>query len=578
MYCYNCGKSIYNGMKKCPYCEIQIDHSEINEMIQQNTWAHISEKCLAIEEPHNKTFDIGGHAITVSGDYYIFAYINVFINRIQNAIVKEVSEYYDAHSFDCLVKEGENFLSKKFQDVGNAVLGFKYKNSGHITRDDQITVAQNVQQSMWIWRTLYGIAEEFDDLKSDLAARRQAMHIDRKDYWVGGGFGVSGAIKGKIQADILNAGASAKNSIANFASKAIQAGIDRSNMEKLKKEIKNNPELKDIVISGVNEFFSDCSKFLMSIYLENRKRFENIVKLGEKKYKYAEALSVLGDNPYNISAYSSAYYHNPQVGENLSKMAQFLGIEKLVYPELQIIDKFLFEEGRLNLHSVGFDTELAELNRIKSVLLELEQNNPGYVCDLENENTRKEQRYHRKVDAMLALHHIDACKKAVDKVFSENNFKDAVLILMKYDDVAINNLLFDKLMKALEEKGGRDLINAFHSNIPALVADALTVYWYQLDHSKYEKMIRTAVRMGRVFPTAYYGAYCYNNKSGDLKAEGVKYLMWAANKNCALAMLYVGRFYKEGINGKYCDREIADSYFRVAASLNNNGAKDELSK
>ena len=21
-YCYNCGKSIYNGMKKCPYCEI----------------------------------------------------------------------------------------------------------------------------------------------------------------------------------------------------------------------------------------------------------------------------------------------------------------------------------------------------------------------------------------------------------------------------------------------------------------------------------------------------------------------------------------------------------------------------
>ena len=282
MYCYNCGKSIYNGIKKCPYCEIQIDHSEIDEIIQQNTWAHISERCPTIEKPYSKTFDIGGHSITVSGDYYIFAYISVFINRIQAAIVKEVSEYYNTHSFDYLVKEGEKFLSKKFQDVGNAVLGFKYKNSGHITRDDQITVSQNVQQSMWIWRTMYGIAEEFDDLKSDLAARRQAMHIDRKDYWVGGGFGVSGAIKGKMQADILNAGASAKNSIANFASKAIQAGIDRSNMEKLKKEIKNNPELKDIIIEGVYEFFSECSKFLMSIYLENRKRFENIVKLGEK--------------------------------------------------------------------------------------------------------------------------------------------------------------------------------------------------------------------------------------------------------------------------------------------------------
>lgn len=289
-------------------------------------------------------------------------------------------------------------------------------------------------------------------------------------------------------------------------------------------------------------------------------------------------MSVLNDNPYNISAYSSAYYHNPQAGENLSKMAQFLGIEKLVYPELQSIDKFLFEEGRLNLHSVGFDTELAELNRIKSVLLELEQNNPGYVCDLENENTRKEQRYHRKVDSLLALQYINECKKTVDKIFNENSFKDAVLILIEYDDIAINNLLFDRLMDLLKNKGGRDFINIFDSNLPPLVADALTVYWYQLDHSKYETMIRTAIKMGRVFPTAYYGAYCYNNKSGDLESEGIKYLMWAANKNCALAMFYVGRFYKNGINGKYCDREIADSYFRVAASLNNNGAKEELSK
>ena len=578
MYCYNCGKMIYNGVKKCPCCEMEIDHSEINEIVLQNTWAHISETCPTIEKPHRKIFNIGEKQIIISGDYYIFAYINVFINYLRNQIVGEFSKYYDSCDFDSLVKTGEGWLRKNFRNVGNAILGFKYKNSGHITRDDQMTIAQMVQSSEYIWSTIYSIAEEFDDLKSELAARRQVMHIDRKDYWVGGGFGVSGAIKGKIQADILNAGASIKNSVANFASQAIQAGIDRSKIEKLKKEIKNNPELKEILLKAVEKFFADCTSFLVDIYLENREKFEKIEMLDKRKFTYAEALSVLNDNPYNISAYSSIYYHDPQAGESLSKMAQFLGVEDFVYAVLRLADGALFEEGKLDLHSIGFDTEVTELKRIKSVLLELEKNNPGYVCDLENENTRKEQRYHRKVDELLALNHIGECEKLVEKTFNENSFKDSVLLLIKYNDAAINNLLFNRLMGALKQEGGRAIINEFGKDLPAFVADALIVHWYQTDRSKYEKMIQNAVKMGRVFPTAYYGAYCYNSKSGDLKAEGIKNLIWAANRNCDLAMLYVGRFYKNGINGMYYDREIADSYFRISAALGDDSAKDEMKK
>lgn len=577
MYCYNCGKNIYNGMKKCPCCETEIDHAEITEIIQQNTWAHIAERCPAIEKPHSKTFNIGEHKVTVSGDHYVFAYINVFIKGLQKTIRKEVSEYYAAYSFDYLVKEGENFLRKKFLDFGNAVVGFKYKNSGPITKDDKMAFITTMKYAEQIWKPFYDIAEAFEDLKGELAERRQAMHIDRKEYWVGGGFGVSGAIKGKVQADLLNAGASVKNSVANFASKAIQAGIDHSNVEKLKKEIKNNPELRDAVLSGMDRFFNDWMNFLIDTYLEKRIEFGSHTWLDKKKSTYEEALSILNKEPYNVCAYLSIYYNKPKVGKELSKIVEFLGIEEHVYPLFQLADEELFEEGRLNLHSVGFDTEVTELKRIKEVLIEFEKNNPGYLHDLENENAMREQRYHKKVDALLALHNIDETKKMVDKTFNENSFKDSVLLLIKYNDIVIDNLLFNKLMDRLKKDGGKALIREFDKSMPALAADALMVYWYELDRAKYEKMIQTAVKMGRVFPTAYYGAYCYN-KSGDLKAEGVKNLMWAANKNCALAMLYVGRFYKKGINGKYCDREIADSYFRVSAALGSSGAKDELSK
>ncbi len=584
MYCYNCGNKIKNKMYKCPFCETKIDSSLINKVVLENTWAEIAKTCPIFSDTHCKVFTVDGKQITISNDNYIFAHIHTFINHLYNQILRDIEYVYDHWSFDELVKDGEEFVHNKLTNVGNAILGFKYKNSGEITDDDKMAFMTLMQHVEFAWAPIYATAEEFGDLQGVLAERRKAMHIERTSQWVGGGFGFSGAIKGKIKADILNAGASAINSGRNMVQKAIQAGIDRSNINKLKKEIKNSSELKNAVFCEIKQYFIDWNKVLSAIFIGDSKKFEKVgfdtADMVKKQImpSYSEAFDILNSNPYNVLAYISIYQEKPQTGAVLSEIARFCGIEGTVLPRFQTVDKIRFDNGDLNLHSIGFDTDETELRKIKETLIELERNNPAYTLDLpdlKNNKTIEEQRYHRRVDELLALSHIENAKQTVTDAFNNHSWGEAVNLLAQKNDDAINNLLFYKLTYILKQKGSKAVISALNGTLPTLVADILIIHWHKENPSKYENMLQTVIKMGHVFPIAYYGERCYLN-SDKLKDEGVKKLLYAAEKNCALALMYVGRFYKNGSNGIYRDSETAKSYLNVAVALGEYNAKKDL--
>ena len=584
MYCYNCGNKIKNQMYKCPFCETKIDSALINEVVLENTWAEIAKSCPSFSKSKHKVFTVDEKGITISGENYVFANIHSFINKLYHQTLTDIEYIYDHWTFDELVKRGEEFVYNKLSDVGNAILGFKYKNSGEITDDDKFGFMMLMQHVEFAWAPIYATAEEFDDLQDVLAERRNSMNIERTGQWVGGGFGLSGAIKGKIKADILNAGASAINSGRNLVRKTIQSGIDRSNINILKKEVKNSPELKNAVFSEINQYFIDWTKTLSAIFIGDSNKFEKVgmdtADMVKKQImpSYSEAFDILNTNPYNILAYVSIYHEKPQTGVALAEIVRFCGIETNVLPRFQTVDKIRFNDGKIKLHSVGIDTDETDLRKIKEILVELEKNNPAYTLDipaLKNAQTVEEQRYHRKVDELLAISHIEKAKQTVNEAFNNHSWGEAVNILLQKNDDAINNLLFYKLTYLLNQKGSKTIISALKGTLPPLVADILIIHWHRENPSKYENMLQTVIKMGHVFPIAYYGEWCYL-KAGSLKDEGIKKLIYAAKKNCALALMYVGRFYKNGSDGKYRDSEVALSYLNTAVALGEYNAKKDL--
>lgn len=571
-------------MSKCPYCDITIDTSNISKLVLENTWAEIAKKCPQFSNSDRKTFNIDGHQITISEDNYTYAYIHSFINNLYNQVYKELSDYYDDYTLDTLVKNGEEFLNKKLSIVGNAILGFKYKNSGVITENDKQAYLMLMKHVEFAWAPIYTVAEEFDDLQDTLSKRRKAMKVEKTSQWVGGGFGLSGAIKGKVTADILNAGSSVANSVGNLARKAIQAGIDRSNVNKLKKEIKNSSELKNAVFTEIKQYFIDWTKTLSAIFLKDGKKFEKVEAQmldmldDSSDLTYLDAFEVLAKNPYNILAYSTIYYHNATAGAILSEMAHFCGIEHVVLPTFQTADNMHVNEGKIKFPNVGYDTDESELRKIKETLVGLEKNNPAYILNLpilQNENTIKEQRYHKKVDMLLALIHIEKIKKTVDQTFEKYDLKNASKMLLKQQDCYIDNFVFKEFLWILDNEGRDAFIAKFDSDIPQLATDALLVHLRKNDLYKYNSALEAVAKLGRPFPMAHYGEECYNS-SEEYREIGAQFLIKAREHNCALALRYIGLFYKNGLFGFFKDADIANTYFTLAVALGDYEAKKEL--
>ena len=586
MYCYNCGKKIKNEMYKCPYCDIKIDSSLISRLVLENTWNEIAKSCPEITKSYSKTFVIDNKEITIKDNDYIFGVINSFINKLYEQATQDIINYYNYWSFDALIKNGEEYIYSYLLNIAHTVIAFKLKNAGEVNEHDKKFALAMAERSEQVWAPIYFAAEELGELKTDLAERRRAMNVKRNGYWVGGGFGIRGAIKGKIKADIMNAGASVSNATRNFISKAIQSSIDRSNLDKIKKEIKNSNELQGAIFKELDACFVDWKRYLNVIFCKNEEVIEKttnkIVEMpsGEETYTYDQALTVLEENPYNILAISIIYYNKPDTGAVLSDMAQFLGINGLVDKQFQEADKLNFEHGRIALHSVGYDTNEDELRRTKDVLTTLERNNRVYVSNygiFTDGDVVREQRYHRKVDELLAYKHIEKSKKIFDDAFNKYSFKAAVQLLAEHNDCVINNLLYYRVAYKLKQEGDKSLISAFNGDLPQIVTDALVIYWHKKSPLEYDSALKTLVKMGHPFPEAYYGQCCYK-ESDETKNKGVKHLMLAAKKNCALALWYVGRFYKNGSDGMYHDRATAESYLNIAAALGEYNARDELKK
>lgn len=188
-------------------------------------------------------------------------------------------------------------------------------------------------------------AKELDDYR---ASRREG-----RGKWVGGGFGLSGAVKGSLQAGAINLAAGAAHGAFNLAAKGFSMVGDTIKKEKLF----NNPKTKEnltlavymqiyfvhyAVVSAITDKSSTKIYMPSSHDIDSAKSIlENIQKNRVTADKVKELLAkAIALNPYNSSLYECWFEKYMDASGQLERIACFFGEDTITIKKIKILDSF----------------------------------------------------------------------------------------------------------------------------------------------------------------------------------------------------------------------------------------------
>jgi hypothetical protein len=547
------------------------DDEILEEMIFANTLKEISSHVPDIPTEKSKTFLVAGNPINITGKEFIFGHVFNYANQLWSIISTQTKKYIDQSYFNQLVKEGETYIASLLEEIIYLSMAYVHKNGNvKISKSMKKRFFDLCDYAEVAWEPVYVAASEFQDLHQALAERRALSKKARSGYWVGGGFGIKGAIKGKIKADILNAGGAALNSAGNAVRTAIQAGRDYSKEESLKNELMQSWQFIHAIMVGLKQFLKSLVELLLEAFCETKDRQEgleiyeqiqNYSRTKVKKTSLEKAIQSLNDHPFDIDMYANLYAQNSNCGAVLSEMASFCSVQSDVYSLFVEIDEDQWGEEKFDLDTIGIDIGKPELLKIKSWLISVEESNPAYLSANFRQGdvwAESEHQYHEKINALLMLHAIMEASKELEQDFSKKDIADVIETWANHNDEIHENILLIKLLSILEEQGTEAFLNKIGDNhLFPIVAEAILIHNHHLESMK------TAALAGRIHVMAHWGHYQY--KQGN-RSDGEKWLLEAAKRHDYLGIAYLSEFFRKGIGGMRGNSFYSDLCLKIATA------------
>lgn len=332
--------------------------------------------------------------VTLYGQEYemsdeLINYVNVRkefedLSERQNGLFKkELSE--KCKDADLLVEQGEAIAKKYFKEAENVILT-------HMAERDIFTIKERevseLADECEVKDCFYSVFNELSDnyyAIEESAQEERDMREQRKESrgrFVGGGYGLQGAIKGSVEAGALNLVTGASHSFVNFVGNSMT-------------EHKKEKDLKKIYLKYFNGLCNAFSRsiclyhvVLMSLYEqynlmkfeipseENEEKAEAILenlKAGripvDKKENYIFQLITL--NPFHEESYYFVLSDYGDLNNELEVAGNAFGIDVSSIKSKMIDSEFSFE--LLNIHeSFEFD-EKKDLDSLEKKLVSLLQ-------------------------------------------------------------------------------------------------------------------------------------------------------------------------------------------------------------
>jgi len=312
---------------------------------------------------------IAGRTINVSKELVEY---NNFRKRFSNkaeSLKNEHVNFYNSrvHTFDGLFEiEIPEVLNKAYSAIkfGNSVLmeyGVDYISEEELV--GRATANGGIKEKL---RPIFEEVEEIERYAESLGDYRNVQRAGR-GYWRGGGFGLSGAIKGVLTAEALNLGTGVFRSIGD----SITNRRDKAEIDKMKNSLATSEMAELYLTNAVYQFCMDVFTCVEKILVSegkinpvnfNIKRAKSRAKNYISRYQeqksvscYNEAVDVLceciQDFPYSSDFYSGLYQILKGDKNEVHSAVRYFGVEYyykavIVYRDTELMDRLVEKAGR----------------------------------------------------------------------------------------------------------------------------------------------------------------------------------------------------------------------------------------
>lgn len=335
------------------------------------------------------------------------------------------------------------------------------------------------------WRDCF---DELDDIYIDTMKSKEEqeeyrrLRKENRSKWSGGGFGLSGAIKGATVAGALNVTSGLAHSVGNGIGNLISSIKINSNLNSVFKDEKTQNILKETIYNSIFNIHYSISFYLKKnnikdisiITDEDEKRTRNILSninsdLIDDDTRKSLCVECLEKNPYNEIIYLSALaYYGDSLNE-LTPIANFYGVNINLIKQEILNNEFENKVKESNSKDELIKIRIQMISKMKYLLLseedsQLLKNVDEKICKLDIEERTVEGEV---IESLELANKLKNEIKEVDEILDNtdySNLKDMIdsynLILeLNYDDKAIirrieqlsNKILYKSEREKIEE-------------------------------------------------------------------------------------------------------------------------------
>jgi hypothetical protein len=542
-----------------------------------------------------KELGIRGKLIHISEDLadYNLARRDFYIRSLNSQ--KEFEKYYreTIHTTEDLLEKAPLLAATVIDCMVDYAIGLLVK-AGIMTCSKSVFIDRYFREYFDYGEYFQPVVERFMEIaytKQEMDQYRD-MKANGHGYWMGGGFGLKGAVAGAVMAGTLNFGSDLIRSIGSgFA----RVG-DQRKINKMKEMILKDPDTFSdlsfgVMISCFNVFYGFITEIenfsngeTISFDTDQPNAiFENVQSyITDPNQIVGYMVDCINMYPYNINYY---YYLVDALGDEdgeILRVADYFGFGEEIKTYQDNAKKKMMHEA-LNLQENSIPDMIQKRNTIKKKAMELglEYQDELNRLDQKIENAKKQREEKKKVvNKFEEIQRIKADMELMIKtdktiqmqelIEEGNPYAEQTLVnyYTKSNQIS-RNRVYD-LFKYSDDSFGLCILGQLYNNGEGVPKD----------QEKARALLIESMELGSNYSRFLVGFNMYKGQMGFVKdqKQGTELIKASSNTGLPTAQAWLGSFYRTGTTYIDQNRELAKALLTHAAAYGQVYAINELKK